>query len=770
MTDKLHRLHILCLFMMLTLFSVPVPASADNLPQTSDANIVGHVLDRRSGEHLPYVSVILKGTMLGTVTDVTGHFFLKNLPEGRFTVEVSSIGYRTVQREVTLTKGITLELNFEMEEEATQLTGVVVTASRSETLRKLSPTLVNVVNAEIFARTNSCNLAQGLVFQPGVRIETNCQNCGFQQVRINGLDGPYTQILIDSRPIFSALAGVYGIEQIPAAMIDRVEVMRGGGSALFGASAIAGTVNVITKEPVRNMGEVTHTTNVIGKGAADHVTGLNVSLVTDDNKAGLFVFGQSRQRSGYDHDGDGFTEIPQLNAQTLGLRSYIKTGVYSKISFEYHHMNESRRGGDSLTRPPHEADIAEQIRHSIDAGGLKFDYFSPDSKHRFSAYASLQHIARDSYYGGNKDLNAYGRTRGLTWVAGSQYIYRFSDCLFMPADLTVGAEATGDALEDTMWGYDRQTEQQVYTGSLFAQNEWKNDRWSFLVGGRLDRHSLLRKPVFSPRVNLRFNPTERVNLRLSYSSGFRAPQVFDEDLHISNVGGTVLMVRNAENLREERSHSVTASGDFYRSFGDWQANLLLEGFYTKLVDVFTLGPARMENGVLVQERINGPGAWVAGLTVEGKLAWRSYVQLQAGLTWQRSRYDEAYAWSETAPAVTRMMRTPDLYGYLTATATPVEDFDISLSGTYTGSMLVPHMAGYIEQDVAEVTPDFWDMGLKFSYTVPFWETMALRVNAGIQNIFNAYQRDFDRGVNRDSGYIYGPALPRTWFAGLSLSF
>ena len=93
-----------------------------------------------------------------------------------------------------------------------------------------------------FTTTNAVNLAQGLNFQPGVRVETNCQNCGFQQVRINGLDGPYTQILIDSRPIFSALSGVYGLEQIPANMIERVEVMRGGGSALFGSSAIAGTI------------------------------------------------------------------------------------------------------------------------------------------------------------------------------------------------------------------------------------------------------------------------------------------------------------------------------------------------------------------------------------------------------------------------------------------------------------------------------------------------------------------------------------------------
>ena len=105
------------------------------------------------------------------------------------------------------------------------------------------------MSAKLFETVNSTDLAKSLNFQSGLRVENNCQNCGFQQVRINGLDGPYTQILIDSRPIFSALSGVYGLEQIPANMIERVEVMRGGGSALFGSSAIAGTINIITKEP-----------------------------------------------------------------------------------------------------------------------------------------------------------------------------------------------------------------------------------------------------------------------------------------------------------------------------------------------------------------------------------------------------------------------------------------------------------------------------------------------------------------------------------------
>ena len=736
----------------------------------SDANIVGHILDKNTKEHLPYITVALKGTTIGTVTDATGHYFLKNLPEGEFMLEVSSIGYKTVTRKVVLKKGKTLEEDFEIEEDAVALDGVVVSANRSETTRRLAPTLVNVVDLKLFEQTNSTTLAQGLSFQPGVRVESNCQNCGFQQVRINGLDGPYTQILLDSRPIFSALSGVYGIEQIPASMIERVEVMRGGGSALFGSSAIAGTINIITKEPIRNSGMLSHTLTGIGGNAFDNSTSLNASLVTDDQRAGLYIFGQNRHRAAYDHDDDGYSEIPKLHGQTVGFRSYLKTSLYSKLTFEYHHMEEFRRGGDLLNRPPHEANIAEQVEHSINGGGLKFDYFSPDEKHRFNVFASAQHIDRNSYYGGGQDPNAYGKTNDLNWMAGSQYIYSFGKCIFMPSDLTVGIEFNQDKLKDNMWGYNRQVNQTVKIGSAFLQNEWKNDKWGILIGGRLDKHNLIDNIIFSPRANLRFNPTEDINFRLSYSSGFRAPQAFDEDLHIENVGGSVAMIQLSDNLKEERSQSFSASADVYQRLGDFQVNFLVEGFFTKLNDVFALTDAEEENGILTRVRYNAPGARVMGLTLEGKLAYRNLFQFQAGLTLQQSHYDEAHEWNPEAPKVKKMMRTPNTYGYFTATYTPIKPLSVTLSGTYTGSMLVPHEAGVIEKPMTVMTKKFADIGLKAAYDFKLYKSINLQVNAGVQNIFNSYQNDFDKGPDRDSGYIYGPSLPRSFFAGVKISY
>ena len=740
--------------------------------QETDAHIYGHVIDRNSGEHLPYIVVMLKGTTIGVTTENTGHYMMRNIPEGNFTVEVSAIGYKTQTREVNIRKGKSYEINFSLEEDHVQIEGVIVSATRSETTRKMSPTLVNVVGMDVYNKTNATTVAQGLSFQPGVRVENNCQNCGFQQVRINGLDGQYTQILIDSRPIFSALAGVYGIEQLPANMVDRVEIMRGGGSALFGSSAIAGTINIITKEPVRNSAAISHTTTGIGGTSAFHnTTDINASIVSEDNKLGLAVFGQNTSKDAWDANGDGFTELSTISGQTVGFRGYIKTGLYSKLTAEYHHLEEFRRGGDNLDLPPHEAMIAEQTDHSINTGGLKFDWFSKDQKHRLNTFVSLQHINRESYYGAGKDPNAYGKTTDLTWVGGAQYIYKSPKCIFMPADLTVGLEYNEDYLRDNMWGYNRTTDQTVRIASAYAQNEWKNSQWGILIGGRLDKHNLIDGIIFSPRANLRYNPSENINFRASYSYGFRAPQAFDEDLHIDNVGGTVSMIRLADDLRVEKSQSVSISADMYHSWGDWQGNVLVEGFFTDLGDVFALRELGFnDEGILIKERYNESGARVFGGNLEGKIAYRNILQVQLGITAQRSRYKEARSWGEGVEATRDMFRTPDFHGYLTASYNPTKQLTLAVTGTYTGSMLIEHHAGMIAQNMTVGTPDFWDMGIKAAYDFKLYKSFSLQLNAGVQNVFDSFQKDFDSGSDRDSGYMYGPTLPRTFFFGVKLMY
>lgn len=779
------RTKIQFLFFLLWATLMPLLAYADNTQDGTDANLYGHVIDKKSGEHLPYINVIVKGTTLGTTTDASGHYFLKNLPVGKLAIEVKSLGYRSVQKEIEVQANSTHELNFQLEEDDISLDEVVVSANRSETQRRLAPNLVNVLNAKVFETTQAVNLAQGLNFQPGVRTEDNCQNCGFTQVRINGLDGHYSQILIDSRPVFSALNGVYGLEQIPANMIDRVEVVRGGGSALFGASAIGGTINIITKEPTRNSAELGHSfTSTGGKNSFDNATSANVSLVTEDNKAGFYAYGQSRYRQAFDADGDGYSELPVLRNQTLGVNSFLRINPYSKLTLQYHGINEFRRGGNKLDQAPHEANIAEQVEHNIQGGGLDYAYFSPNEKNRLNAYFSFQTTARKSYYGGTGEgtpeemetaEKAYGTTHDFTYIFGTQYVHSFDRLLFMPSDLTLGAEYNYDGLKDIILGYDRDFRQKTRIGSFFFQNEWKNKQWSLLVGGRMDKHNMVDHLIFSPRVNVRFNPNENINLRASYAGGFRAPQAFDEDLHVGVVGGERLVTVLAKDLKEERSNSLSLSADLYHRFGSVQANLLIEGFYTDLNNVFALRQLDQPDaqGNIVQERYNAYGAKVLGLNIEGKAMFTEWFSLQAGVTLQQSKYDEAIGWNDEVPEqkYRKMMRTPDTYGYFTATFNPMKRLSASLSGNYTGSMLIGHNAGSgVEKPTAVNTPDFFTLNLKLAYDIPVYRYLTLQVNCGIQNITNAYQKDFDKGWNRDSDYIYGPSQPRSYFAGAKIIY
>ena len=750
-----------------TLSAMPVnPIKEGNM-------ISGHVVEKHSEENIPYATILIVGTDKGTISNEVGQFEFRNLKPGRYTLRVSAIGYKTQEKSVEVNTQYTTLLHFQLEEESYMTDEVVVSANRNEVKRHDAPVVVNVMSAKLFEMVNSTDLAKTLNFQSGLRVENNCQNCGFPQVRINGLDGPYSQILINSRPIISALSGVYGLEQIPTNMIERVEVVRGGGSALFGANAVGGTINIITKDPINNSFQFGSTLSTTDEGSWEQVMNGNVSLVAKDNSYGIALYETYRNRNPYDRDGDGFSELGKLNMNTFGFRAYYRPTHFSRINLEYHTTNELRRGGNKFDLQPHETDITEQTRHVINSGGISYDLFWKEYKHKLSFYGSMQHTDRNSYYGAQQDPNAYGKTKDLTWVAGGMYVGNLSQCLFAPSSLTAGLEYQDNTLHDVMTGYQRDMEQQVRIASLFLQNEWKMRYISLLAGLRFDKHNLIDHLIVSPRINLLWKPSEALQGRLTYSTGFRAPQAYDEDLHVTAVGGEGVQITLADGLKEERSNSYSGSIDWTFPMGHWQGNLLIEGFYTDLHHVFVLQDiGRNDQGFMIKERRNGNGARVYGINLDAKVAHGREAQLQLGFTAQQSRYTHDEAWTEVDGAeltTRRMPRTPNYYGYFTFSSAPLKRFDFSLSGTYTGSMIVPHYAGYIAQDVMEKSSDFFDLNLKLNYTFILHDHINLQVNAGVQNLFNSFQKDLDKGEYRDAGYFYGPTQPRTIFFGVKIS-
>ncbi len=615
-----------------------------------------------------------------------------------------------------------------------------------------------------------------------------------------------THILMNSRPVFSGLAGVYGLELIPANMVERMEVVRGGGSALFGGNAIAGTVNIITKEPARNSFHIDGRIGAIDVGgkegattAADGQLNLNASVITDDRKSGGYIYSMLRNRDSYDANGDGYSEMVELKNTTFGFNVFHKPGSKSKISLDGYRISEFRRGGNKLDYLPHEADIAEQLDHLITGGNLSYDLFTNGSYDKLTIYTSAQHVSRGSYYGVQQDPNAYGDTENLTSSVGANYGFHSDMFLFAPSTTIVGIDNTNDYLHDVKLGANGDanttlTKQYVNTLGSFIQHDWKSEKVNISLGLRYDYYWVkdkestdgdLSNGVLVPRVGLMYKLTPETRFRLGYAQGYRAPQVFNEDLHIELINATRVETFNSDNLKQETLNAYTASLNSVFSLKNTLNDLLIEGFYTRLKNPFSNEYYPLDDeGNFAYMRVNAEdGAYVAGVNLEWKSFLTDHIETQLGLTIQTSKYESAQAWGEEDESVSKdFMRTPNQYGYATFIWKPTHHFNTSISLNYTGSMYVPHFGlnpddyegeeltaiqeaidngDIIEGEALKKADGFIVADILFSYDIHFGNETEMQFYAGVKNIFNQIQKDYDRGVYRDAGYIYGPSLPRT---------
>ena len=742
---------------------------------------------------IPFANISISGTNQGVSADIDGQFSIM-IKRENFDLTIQAIGFKTRTITINAEDYLKKDLLINLEEDALGLDQVVISATRNRINLKEAPVIVNVLNSKLFNATQSASVAETLNFQPGVRVETNCQNCGFTQVRLNGLDGSYTQVLINSRAVFSALNSVYGLEQIPTSILDRVEVVRSGGSALFGSNAIAGTINIITKDPVLNTWNINSNLSLINGEIPDRVLNLTGSVVAEDLNSGVTIFGMNRDRGAFDANGDGFTEITELTNSTLGAKAFLKPSETSKISLDLTALKEYRRGGDRLDLAPHLTDITEQLDHNTLIGGLTYDFANSEMTSNYSVYVSGQHTDRESFYGGlgggrtaqdsTAALNAYGNTKDLALLGGFQFTRNFEN----DDILTSGIEYNHSNTQDDIPGYQRAIDQNVDSYSAFAQYEWKPlTNFTALLGARLDhisvsgqysvenieRSSEIDQSVLSPRITILYDITEELQFRGGYARGFRAPQAFNEDLHISSVGGEPQFVILSDDLETEFSNAYTASLNYSKSINKLQTDFLLEGFYTDLLNPFTTVStgASLPNGSILKEVRNGGGAYVTGTNFEIGVSPSSDLTFQLGGTYQRSVYKEEQILFEGESAendiiIDEFVRNPNFYGYLNINTSPFEDFAVDLTGTYTGKMTIPKVidaSGFLE---LRTSPVFWDMNLKLSQHLDITENFHINLSTGVQNVFNAYQDDFDSGPTRDSDYIYGPSRPRTFFFGI----
>jgi len=703
---------------------------------------------------------------------------------------------------------------------------VVTTGTRTEKSVLETPVRTEVITAQDIAVTVSPKLADVLEYQTGLRVESNCQNCNASEIRMLGLQQRYISLLTDGMATFSGLAAAYGIEQIPTTIIDRIEVVKGGASALYGPSAVAGVVNVIPRDPTHTHATLDFNYNWMDGSASGSRPNTDANGVFEwANKSGTVGFtayGMQSFVQGLDVNDDDFTDISRRDFYGGGIRGVFKPVSEIKLTLEYLHTIEDRRGGeddDALDIRDNETFISEHTETSRDVGVLGFKH-APTEKFDYQLGFSAASTARDSYYGGVGSLGyAPPGTPGFDPAVPARLAARFPQYAAALADpngvfynpdwtpelgygatedlllmtdvsannylaerhtLTYGFQFRYETLEDAS-GLGRTVDDVYEDYGGFLQHDWKLlDPLELIYGLRLDKHSKVEDPIVSPRAALKWTPRPQFDLRLAVATGFRAPELFDEDLHVCNVGGEQEVVTLSPDLKEESSITYSLGPD-WRITPHWE----LEGnlFLTQLRDAFfndqsTDDPATP--GVIETTKINAGDANVYG--VELNLIYRNGPFTgELGYVEQRSRYaDSQLALGTPGDPVDNPIyvrdfeRTPNRYGVLKLTYNP-GPWSIFAAGKLTGPMEVPHVisdeiTGDLTRNELAKSPYYFTVDLGASYTWKLKGHTQLTAQAGIKNLFNDFQDDLDKGPFRDAAYVYGPRFPRTVYAGLRLEF
>ena len=755
-----------------------------------NVNISGIVkIDNRTQESVSITMYRISGMSsqiqdsLTVLSKPDGSFYFKKIDFGDYNITASFLGFKSETKIITVRNGdLKIFVDFNLTNSLNYLNEVVITGTKTIKRRTNSPVIVNVIKNKALEDFQACTLSEGLKFQPGLRVETNCQTCNYTQLRINGLGGGYSQILINGRPIFSALMGMYGLEQLPKNMIDRIEVVRGGGSSLYGSSAIGGTVNIITKLPKTDSYSINSFLQNINGKSNDIVSTGNVSVVSENNNSGMSFFFNNRTREMYDHNNDNFSEIPELENVSFGSNFFFSPTKNQKLEFSLSNLNEYRYGGEMVNKPAYLTQQSEERKHKVWMGTADYQMNFNDNNSSFITYFAVQNTNRNHYTGiyPEDSLEAqihlesppYGTSKVTTFQTGFQLNHRVKNFFKGSNTFTFGSEYLVDDIFDEIPAYKYLINQTSIDLGAFLQSDWEwSNSWNLLSGIRIDNHNMVNGLIFSPRFSILYKYFPNTQFRINYGSGFRAPQSFDTDLHMAFAAGGVSRISLSPNLRPEKSRSISASLNYDKQREHFIIGFTLEGFYTRLNEAFILQPIGNDGFGELFEKQNGQGARVHGATLELRANFNKKIQLESGYTIQTSMFDESVRYIQNLDGVHEFIRTPRNYGFATLSTFIDKKIRFNINYIYTGMMLVPHFSGAENQLMDEIfeSPSYSELSMKTSYKIELNKSkLSTELYFGIKNIFNSYQSNFDIGKNRDSNFIYGPSQPRTFYAGIKL--
>ncbi len=508
------------------------------IPAASAGELQGRVSD--GGQPLAAATVTLRGTAYGAQTDSSGRFRMTGVPDGTYVLTVSLLGYKPWTRSVTVGPSGSGYLDISLSAASQELDEIVVTGTMREMSRLESPVPVDLVPQKFLLKNPTPSLFEGLSFVNGVRPQVNCNVCNTGDIHINGLEGPYTMVLIDGMPIVSGLSTVYGLVGIPTSLIDRVEVVKGPASSLYGSEAMGGLINVITKSPSR---APRLSADVFSSSWADVNLDLGVRLNTGKKATsllGINYFNYQRPRDG---NGDGFTDVTLQNRISVFNRwTFTRSHQrLANLAVRYFYedrwggqmgWNRSYRGGDEL----YGESIYTRRWELLGAYQLPL-------KEKVTFQYSLNMHRQNSYYGLTPYMAdqqiAFGQ---LLWEKQAGRHQILSGLPFRYTYYDDNTPATGG-------NSGRAGADHTYLPGIFVQDEIDMGRHKLLLGMRYDYNSR-HGNIFTPRLAYKFNLAGTDAIRFNMGRGFRVVNLFTED-HAALSGAREVVI--TQQLRPEQS-------------------------------------------------------------------------------------------------------------------------------------------------------------------------------------------------------------------------
>ncbi|MCH1572327.1 MAG: TonB-dependent receptor [Longimicrobiales bacterium] len=711
---------------------VPAPAAAQNSVE------VQGIVVRQSGEVIPYARVSVLGTQRGVIADGEGRFRLEGLSGTGLVLMVSAQGFGAVEHAASQPHAGTVTIVLEPDPVA--LAALTVTGTMKSTTVAQSPVKVSVVPSAVLQRNATNNLVEAVQFVNGLYNQVDCGVCYTNNLRINGMEGPYTAVLIDGMPLMSSLASVYGLNGINPALIQQIEIVKGPSSTLYGSEAMAGVINVITKDP-RFVPRLT----IDAWGTSDAEGNVDFAASTHPGDVSGFLSGNLAYNNRFvDGNGDGFTDFPLNRRGVVFGKMDVSPRGERRATLTAKYLYEDRFGGvEGWTRA--DRGSGDVYGESIYTNRIEMlGSYLPGWSDEIRFEGSYSWHDQDSWYGGSP----YDATQHIA----------FGNAVWGPLvgrhDLLLGASLRYQTYDDNTPATVA-VDRRLIPG-VFAQDELRVSNGVTLLGGMRADHHEEHGVIASPRVAIKWDAFGHTAVRLNAGTGFRVVNLFTED-HAALTGARDVLV--ASELEPERSRSVTLNVNQVVEFGPNPMMIDLDLFHTrfsnKIVPDYDADPNQIVYGNLEGHAVSRG----IGVTLNQNVDFDRFLY-SVGVTLQDVYTVEADDASDEFFA-------PNVRGVLSATynvrSLPMR---MDYTGSITGPMRLPAYASPFTRAVR--SPTYSTHNVQTSWRIENGAEFYLSV----KNVFDYVQPSAlidpanPFGDDFDTAYVYGPLRGRYIMLGL----